>query len=386
MGNYLGKICPYCKTKFIQGDRVIFCPSCEIPHHEECWKENEGCTVFGCSQKVYSEQHTNPTSVCTNCGNALGDGQLFCPKCGMRKEEQTTPGYAMPESYNLNYNVNQYAQPSIPTPVVEPVQTTVVEPVHTTVVEPVSTTVVEFSQPTVTEPAITTPKIDLPSEECKDLSTKKDKKTKEKKIKEKKTKVKKKHTGLIIALAVIVLLIGFAIYGFFDVKLSSIVPYDVWCSVGLYSKAYESAVYKGDEDAAEYISFESGVARKINSISEMEKGRTFRLIDVYKLDYDPEGYKNGDAVFVLELNNDTCYYALQSFVKNDWSYVGKTYMIPEAVSRIRFERLGRESQIIITVMDEKNGAKKLTPESIERINKFYKLKVLDKLYYVSFDE
>ncbi len=85
MEDYIGKICPFCKTEIKEGDSVKVCPACGIPHHESCWEENHGCTTFGCSEQHYEEQHTNPTDVCQNCGTPLGDGQAFCPKCGTPK-------------------------------------------------------------------------------------------------------------------------------------------------------------------------------------------------------------------------------------------------------------------------------------------------------------
>lgn len=85
MENYIGKICPFCKTEIKEGDSVKVCPACNIPHHEGCWTENKGCTTFGCSEQHYEAQHTNPTDVCANCGAPLGDGQAFCPKCGTAK-------------------------------------------------------------------------------------------------------------------------------------------------------------------------------------------------------------------------------------------------------------------------------------------------------------
>lgn len=87
MEEYVGKICPFCKTEISENDTVKICPSCNIPHHEGCWEENKGCTTFGCAEQCYEEQHTNPTDVCKSCGTPLGDGQLFCPKCGTKKEE-----------------------------------------------------------------------------------------------------------------------------------------------------------------------------------------------------------------------------------------------------------------------------------------------------------
>lgn len=85
MENYIGKVCPFCKTEIKAGDAVKVCPACNIPHHEGCWEENKGCTTFGCSEQHYEAQGTNPTDVCANCGATLGDGQAFCPKCGTPK-------------------------------------------------------------------------------------------------------------------------------------------------------------------------------------------------------------------------------------------------------------------------------------------------------------
>lgn len=86
MENYVGKICPFCKTEITESDTVTVCPACGIPHHEGCWTENHGCTTFGCSEQHYEELHTNPTDVCASCGTPLGDGQAFCPKCGAPKD------------------------------------------------------------------------------------------------------------------------------------------------------------------------------------------------------------------------------------------------------------------------------------------------------------
>lgn len=85
MENYIGKVCPFCKTEIKEGDALKVCPACGIPHHEGCWEENKGCTTFGCSEQHYEAQHTNPTDVCQNCGAPLGDRQAFCPKCGTPK-------------------------------------------------------------------------------------------------------------------------------------------------------------------------------------------------------------------------------------------------------------------------------------------------------------
>ena len=48
MDEYVGKICPYCKTEIKEGEEVKVCPECGIPHHAACWEENKGCTSCGC--------------------------------------------------------------------------------------------------------------------------------------------------------------------------------------------------------------------------------------------------------------------------------------------------------------------------------------------------
>jgi len=41
--------CPYCRMAFDhEGPVKIYCTGCGMPHHEDCYQENGGCTVFGC--------------------------------------------------------------------------------------------------------------------------------------------------------------------------------------------------------------------------------------------------------------------------------------------------------------------------------------------------
>jgi hypothetical protein len=42
--------CPYCQTLIPDDANQVFCKSCGIPHHDECWQENGHCAVFGCGQ------------------------------------------------------------------------------------------------------------------------------------------------------------------------------------------------------------------------------------------------------------------------------------------------------------------------------------------------
>ena len=61
---HVGSNCPYCQTPIKPGVAVVICPSCRIPHHQECWRDNGSkCTTFGCSGKVQGNQTTLPPLV-----------------------------------------------------------------------------------------------------------------------------------------------------------------------------------------------------------------------------------------------------------------------------------------------------------------------------------
>jgi len=44
-------VCPYCRMPFDgQSPAKVYCTACGTPHHEDCYFENGGCTVFGCAK------------------------------------------------------------------------------------------------------------------------------------------------------------------------------------------------------------------------------------------------------------------------------------------------------------------------------------------------
>lgn len=52
MKNNQNLICPYCHSKLIDDREIIICSECNMPHHKECWVENNGCTTFGCEGTI----------------------------------------------------------------------------------------------------------------------------------------------------------------------------------------------------------------------------------------------------------------------------------------------------------------------------------------------
>lgn len=85
---YIGKTCPYCRTELKADDEIVICSACEMPHHKECWIENQGCTTFGCLgtiQSIGSNSAPLPNpgmTYCTQCGQKNLRTAVFCRRCG----------------------------------------------------------------------------------------------------------------------------------------------------------------------------------------------------------------------------------------------------------------------------------------------------------------
>jgi hypothetical protein len=47
--------CPYCRGKFSEEDQSLVCEGCGTLHHADCYAENGGCTIFGCSKAPADE-------------------------------------------------------------------------------------------------------------------------------------------------------------------------------------------------------------------------------------------------------------------------------------------------------------------------------------------
>lgn len=117
MPDYIGKICPFCKTAFTPDDDIVICSECEMPHHKDCWIENQGCTTFGCGGTIKNADcETNSVTAtqmnyedtgsafCRNCGAQLNSTQAFCHRCGNSVQPE-------PQVNNYDYaNTYSYAQ------------------------------------------------------------------------------------------------------------------------------------------------------------------------------------------------------------------------------------------------------------------------------------
>ncbi len=123
MNEYVGKTCPFCKSSFEENDDIVVCSDCDMPHHKECWIENEGCTTFGCMGTIkgvdnkvnsvtareisYEDQAVSDpvpdVCYCTKCGAGNRSDAIFCSQCGLRI--LTSPEVANSTGENENYRV-----------------------------------------------------------------------------------------------------------------------------------------------------------------------------------------------------------------------------------------------------------------------------------------
>ncbi len=53
-------VCPYCQSYIEIGAETVYCGSCHLPYHKDCWCDNSGCAVFGCKSKESNNINNKP--------------------------------------------------------------------------------------------------------------------------------------------------------------------------------------------------------------------------------------------------------------------------------------------------------------------------------------
>lgn len=51
----ISEVCPYCRTPISAEETATVCEGCGTSHHSDCYVENGGCTIFGCSRAPAEE-------------------------------------------------------------------------------------------------------------------------------------------------------------------------------------------------------------------------------------------------------------------------------------------------------------------------------------------
>lgn len=84
--------CAICLSPLAEADEKLACPGCHAIYHAECWNENGGCAVYGCSQVPPTEKRQAieiPVSYwgqenknCPECGQQILAAALRCRHCG----------------------------------------------------------------------------------------------------------------------------------------------------------------------------------------------------------------------------------------------------------------------------------------------------------------
>ena len=88
--------CPFCMMSIFPDENVTVCPKCGIPHHSDCWEENGGCTTYGCGCKT-EDLHSPSNEIiphtdnktCPYCQSLITNNErtVYCEICGIPHHE-----------------------------------------------------------------------------------------------------------------------------------------------------------------------------------------------------------------------------------------------------------------------------------------------------------
>ncbi|MBI4860086.1 MAG: hypothetical protein HY815_07455 [Candidatus Riflebacteria bacterium] len=84
--------CGVCSTGMDQTEAAVSCPACSAAYHKDCWDENRGCAVYGCTAVPPTEPRSaleftpaywgRENKPCPACGREILAAALRCRHCG----------------------------------------------------------------------------------------------------------------------------------------------------------------------------------------------------------------------------------------------------------------------------------------------------------------
>lgn len=79
-------LCSICQCPPGDGEETLACPACHLPFHVECWRENLGCSTYGCPQVNVLKKGPNlkVDGLLSQASNAAHDQQVW--RCAIGNE------------------------------------------------------------------------------------------------------------------------------------------------------------------------------------------------------------------------------------------------------------------------------------------------------------
>jgi hypothetical protein len=85
-------VCAICQTSIQANDPKSACPACQAEYHSDCWQENSGCAIYGCTEVPKVEQRRaieipisywgQENKPCPSCNREILAAAVRCRHCG----------------------------------------------------------------------------------------------------------------------------------------------------------------------------------------------------------------------------------------------------------------------------------------------------------------
>lgn len=90
--NAAALVCAICQSPIHAAEPRSACPSCKAEYHSDCWEENGGCAIYGCTEAPKVEQRRaieipisywgQENKPCPSCNREILAAAVRCRHCG----------------------------------------------------------------------------------------------------------------------------------------------------------------------------------------------------------------------------------------------------------------------------------------------------------------